>query len=320
MNEVSKIDERVRIEMRFKNATLFEGLLIRFPRKKNLHYGVLNLKQASKKLRVPYSTLCSLLTMRRSPWMMDGELIYSAERLSFKLEIPGEQLFPKRLYSGIVPRIVIRTLDASREITMLEARQQKLLPSYSDDISERYDLRKAIQRIVGTLPPRQRHIIEMRFGLDGEGAATLEEIAADQNVSRERIRHIETKALRTLRHASRARHLRPFLQRGYCVGVRKQTEIPVYFDEIDKYKVLSPLLICSGSCGGSTPHRFLAWTGCKLTPYRVHVKRRSGHALAAVLVGRGGMFPRRRRRGDCREANRKSNPLRWSVLTIFWEI
>ena len=63
-----------------------------------------------------------------------------------------------------------------------------------------------------TLTPREERIIKMRFGLDDGSERTLEEVGQSFAVTRERIRQIEAKALRKLRHPSRSRKLRIFLE------------------------------------------------------------------------------------------------------------
>ena len=72
-------------------------------------------------------------------------------------------------------------------------------------------LREVIERELHTLTPREEHVIKLRFGLYDGRTRTLEEVGQEFNITRERIRQIEAKALRKLRHPSRARHLRGFL-------------------------------------------------------------------------------------------------------------
>ncbi len=72
-------------------------------------------------------------------------------------------------------------------------------------------LREQTRRTLKTLTPREEQVLRMRFGV-GDGAEhTLEEVGKSFNVTRERIRQIESKALRKLRHPSRAKKLRPFI-------------------------------------------------------------------------------------------------------------
>jgi RNA polymerase primary sigma factor len=70
------------------------------------------------------------------------------------------------------------------------------------------DLRNKTQRILKTLSPREEQILRMRFGVDDGTEHTLEEVGRAFNVTRERIRQIESKALRRLRHPSRSSELR----------------------------------------------------------------------------------------------------------------
>ena len=72
-------------------------------------------------------------------------------------------------------------------------------------------LREVIERELHTLTSREEHVIKLRFGLYDGRTRTLEEVGKEFDITRERIRQIEAKALRKLRHPSRARHLKGFL-------------------------------------------------------------------------------------------------------------
>jgi len=74
------------------------------------------------------------------------------------------------------------------------------------------NLREQTQGILKTLTPREEKVIKMRFGVDGGSEHTLEEVGQSFAVTRERIRQIESKALRKLRHPSRSRMLRVFTE------------------------------------------------------------------------------------------------------------
>jgi RNA polymerase sigma factor RpoD-like protein len=74
------------------------------------------------------------------------------------------------------------------------------------------DLANNIARILSTLTPREEQVLRMRFGIGGESVHTLEEIGRGFRLSRERIRQIEVKALKKLRHPCRSRGLRAFLE------------------------------------------------------------------------------------------------------------
>ena len=72
-------------------------------------------------------------------------------------------------------------------------------------------LREKIEEVLETLPPREARILRMRFGLDNGHTYTLEEVGQKFGLTRERIRQIESKALRRLRHPRRARQLKDYL-------------------------------------------------------------------------------------------------------------
>ena len=65
--------------------------------------------------------------------------------------------------------------------------------------------------VLKTLTPREEKVLRLRFGLEDGRPRTLEEVGKEFNVTRERIRQIEAKALRKLRHPSRSKKLRDFL-------------------------------------------------------------------------------------------------------------
>ena len=72
-------------------------------------------------------------------------------------------------------------------------------------------LKEQLSEVLGTLTEREQKVLRLRFGLDDGRARTLEEVGKEFNVTRERIRQIEAKALRKLRHPSRSRKLKDYL-------------------------------------------------------------------------------------------------------------
>mgnify|MGYP000398766664 FL=1 len=72
-------------------------------------------------------------------------------------------------------------------------------------------LKEQLEEVLGTLTEREQKVLTLRFGLEDGRARTLEEVGKEFNVTRERIRQIEAKALRKLRHPSRSRKLRDYL-------------------------------------------------------------------------------------------------------------
>ncbi|MFC2067548.1 RNA polymerase sigma factor RpoD [Chloroflexota bacterium] len=80
------------------------------------------------------------------------------------------------------------------------------------DAASKQLLKEQIEDVLSTLSPREHRIIQLRFGLEDGRGRTLEEIGKVYNVTRERIRQIEGKAIRKLRHPSRSRKLRGYLE------------------------------------------------------------------------------------------------------------
>lgn len=72
-------------------------------------------------------------------------------------------------------------------------------------------LREQLCEVLQTLTPREEHVLKLRFGLTDGRTRTLEEVGKEFNITRERIRQIEAKALRKLRHPSRSKRLRDYL-------------------------------------------------------------------------------------------------------------
>ncbi len=80
------------------------------------------------------------------------------------------------------------------------------------DAATKQLLKRQIDEVLCTLTPREQRVLQLRFGLEDGRSRTLEEVGREFNVTRERIRQIEAKALRKLRHPSRSRKLRDYLE------------------------------------------------------------------------------------------------------------
>jgi RNA polymerase primary sigma factor len=80
------------------------------------------------------------------------------------------------------------------------------------DAASKQLLKEQIDSVLDSLTPRERRVLQLRFGLEDGRSRTLEEVGKEFNVTRERIRQIEAKALRKLRHPSRSRRLKDYLE------------------------------------------------------------------------------------------------------------
>jgi len=80
------------------------------------------------------------------------------------------------------------------------------------DVASRELLKSQLNKVLSELTDRERRVVMLRFGLEDGRARTLEEVGKEFDVTRERIRQIEAKALRKLRHPSRSRKLKDYLE------------------------------------------------------------------------------------------------------------
>lgn len=140
-------------------------------------------------------------------------------RIACVLEKPIDYLFPEELLSAVKAGVFSRRkveLNAPQVISLTEAQRRGMLTYDGEtEIIEGLDrklLAERIHEVVGTLAPREQRVIRLRFGLDGEQPRTLEEVGREFGVTRERIRMMEAEALRRLRHPSRSRKLKDYLE------------------------------------------------------------------------------------------------------------
>jgi RNA polymerase primary sigma factor len=123
--------------------------------------------------------------------------------------------------TGVPARKVRLILESSRKPLSLETPigedselgdflEDKSTESPNDNLISQ-DLTNQVERALGTLSAKEKEILRLRFGIGDEGEHTLEEVGKRFSVTRERIRQIEAKALRKLKHPSRSRKLRSFL-------------------------------------------------------------------------------------------------------------
>ena len=93
------------------------------------------------------------------------------------------------------------------------------------------DLKERVREVLKSLTPREEKVLKMRFGIDVASEHTLEEVGKDFSVTRERIRQIEVKALRKLRHPSRSKKLQSFLDKEYQITADEAADIDDVDDE-----------------------------------------------------------------------------------------
>jgi RNA polymerase primary sigma factor len=111
-------------------------------------------------------------------------------QLPISLELPAGEETDNQLGDMIEDRNAVQPIDNTTE---------KLL-------------KEQISEVLLTLTPREQKVLQLRFGLEDGRSRTLEEVALEFSVTRERIRQIEAKAIRKIRHTNRSRKLRDYLE------------------------------------------------------------------------------------------------------------
>ena len=161
---------------------------------------------------IPCHRLQNIETLRVLP--TEDEMI----KVACVLEKPIDYLFPEELLSAVEVGVFSRRkveLAAPEIISLTEAQQLRLLSDGGlEAVETEVDRKLLVERIhevVETLAPREQLVLRLRFGLDGQKPKLLEEVGKELEVTRERIRQPEAKALRKLRHPSRSRKLKDYL-------------------------------------------------------------------------------------------------------------
>jgi RNA polymerase primary sigma factor len=170
-----------------------------------------SLQDQSRTIRVPVHMIEVINKIMRTRQLMFNEIGRepTPEELAKKLHMPLEK--------------IRKTLKIAKEPLSLETPIGEEDDSHLGDLIEdrnaiapidamiQSNLRETTTRVLASLTPREERIVRMRFGLGMNSDHTLEEVGQQFSVTRERIRQIEAKALRKLRHPSRSRALRSFL-------------------------------------------------------------------------------------------------------------
>ena len=134
----------------------------------------------------------------------------TAEEIAVRLEMEPDRV--RELLQLAQEPVSLETPVGEDEDAHLEDFIQDEEAGVPVDEAGRQLLRRELMSVLKSLTPREERVITLRFGLDDGRPRTLEELGKEFNVTRERIRQIEAKALRKLRHPSRAKRLRDYLE------------------------------------------------------------------------------------------------------------
>ena len=163
-------------------------------------------------IRIPVHLVESINRVKKAA----GELLRkngrepTAEEIAVQLEMEPDRI--RELLQLAQDPISLETPVGEEEDAHLEDFIQDEEAGVPVDEAGRELLRRELANVLKSLTPREERVLTLRFGLEDGQARTLEELGKEFNVTRERIRQIEAKALRKLRHPSRAKRLRDYLE------------------------------------------------------------------------------------------------------------
>lgn len=166
----------------------------------------------ARTIRIPVHMIETINKLNRisRQLLQETGLEPTPEELSRKMNIPEDKI--RKILKIAKEPISMETPIGDDEDSHLGDFIEDLNSISPIDAATNFGLSESVQRVLGSLTPREAKVLRMRFGINMNTDHTLEEVGKQFDVTRERIRQIEAKALRKLRHPSRAEQLRSFLE------------------------------------------------------------------------------------------------------------
>ena len=164
----------------------------------------------ARTIRVPVHMIETINKLVRTSRQLVQELGRepTPEEITEKMDMPVEKV--RKVLKIAKEPISLETPVGEEDSHLGDFIEDKKVINPSDAIVN-LNLAEQTRQVLATLTPREEKVLRMRFGIGEESDHTLEEVGQDFNVTRERIRQIEAKALRKLRHPSRSNKLRTFI-------------------------------------------------------------------------------------------------------------
>ncbi len=164
----------------------------------------------ARTIRVPVHMIETINKLVRTSRLLVQELGRepTPEEITAKMDMPLEKV--RKVLKIAKEPISLETPVGEEDSHLGDFIEDKNVINPSDAIVN-LNLAEQTRRVLATLTPREEKVLRMRFGIGEESDHTLEEVGQDFNVTRERIRQIEAKALRKLRHPSRSNKLKAFI-------------------------------------------------------------------------------------------------------------
>jgi RNA polymerase sigma factor (sigma-70 family) len=176
-------------------------------------FGYTNLNNFAKATGVSITGLYNLVNLMEPPIGVKGEFIKTAKDLMEVLgacpsELWTDEQLTLRLDSNRTERVMSKE---ALQVTLQSSARSLIGLDYPEQEMVEEDMARITKDKLDSLSPREAKILRLRFGFDGGGGRTLEEVGEIFGVSREQIRHIEARALRHMRHPSRSDDLKQFI-------------------------------------------------------------------------------------------------------------
>jgi RNA polymerase primary sigma factor len=170
-----------------------------------------SLADHARTIRIPVHMVEAINRMIRATGRLQQELGRepTPDEIGEVLELPAERV--REMLAMLPQPMSLETPIGDEQDAQLADFVEDEQAVDLEDSAQQMMLREQVQLVLDSLSGRERRVIELRYGLDGARDRTLSEIGDALGVTRERIRQIEAKALRKLRHPSRAKRLRPFI-------------------------------------------------------------------------------------------------------------
>ncbi|MCP4809227.1 MAG: RNA polymerase sigma factor RpoD [Proteobacteria bacterium] len=166
----------------------------------------------ARTIRIPVHMIETINKLVRTSRYLTQELGRepTPEEIADKMEMPVDKV--RRILKIAKEPISLETPIGEEDDSHLgDFIEDKNIPNPSDSLIN-HNLADQTRKVLATLTPREERVLRMRFGIGERSDHTLEEVGQDFEVTRERIRQIEAKALRKLRHPSRSKRLRSFIE------------------------------------------------------------------------------------------------------------
>lgn len=166
----------------------------------------------ARTIRIPVHMIETINKLNRISRQILQEMGREAtpEELSKKMELSEEKI--RKVLKIAKEPISMETPIGDDEDSHLGDFIEDMISASPIDVATEFGLRETTKELLATLTPREATVLRMRFGIEMNTDHTLEEVGKQFDVTRERIRQIEAKALRKLRHPTRSEKLRSFLE------------------------------------------------------------------------------------------------------------